>query len=97
MHPAVKKPAVPPRSAAQSQSSNKNYNYDCMIQRAIDLVHKGQLTAGVAIKMFGIPKTTFYRKLSMWKQHPEPVSTAGTEAEQYYETDSGTEDYQLQW
>jgi hypothetical protein len=36
-----------------------------LIQRALHLVHDGQLTAGVAIKLFGIPRSTFYKKLSM--------------------------------
>ena len=64
-----------------------------MVQRALDLVHKGQLTARVAIKVFGIPKTTFYRKLSLCKQQPQLMSTPDGEAEQYYETDFGTDDF----
>lgn len=36
-----------------------------LIERALSLVHEGQLTAGVAIKLFGIPRSTFYKKLSM--------------------------------
>jgi len=35
-----------------------------LIQRAVDLVNEGQLTASVAIKLFGIARSTFYKKLS---------------------------------
>jgi len=95
----VKKPAAAARSvsrsAAQPQSGNKDINSSALLQRALDLVHEGQLTAGVAIKMFGIPKSTFYKKLSMCKQQPEPMSIP----EQYYQTDGdfqtnfGTDDF----
>jgi len=87
----MKKPAVAARSvsraATQSQSRCKD---SAMVQRALDLVHKGQLTAGVAIKMFGIPKTTFYRKLSLCKQQPQLMSILDSESEQYY---FGTDDF----
>jgi len=88
----VKRPAVPARSATQpqSQSGSRDVN-SALLQRALDMVHDGQLTAGVAIKMFGIPRSTFYKKLSMCKQQPEPDG----QSEQYYQTDSdfGTDDF----
>jgi len=99
MRTPVKKPAAAARSvnrsATQPQSAGKDINSSALLQRALDLVHEGQLTAGVAIKMFGIPKSTFYKKLSMCKQQPEPMSTT----EQYYQADGdfqtnfGTDDF----
>ena len=98
----VKKPAVAARSvsrpATQSQSASKDVN-SSLIQRALDLVHEGQLTAGVAIKLFGIPRSTFYKKLSMCNQPSEPLSTPDAQADQYYQADSdfqtdfGTDDF----
>jgi len=89
--PVGKKPAVTARSAnrattqmTQSQSGSKDIN-SSLVQRALDLVHEGQLTAGVAIKLFGIPRSTFYKKLSMCSQQPQPVSTADTQPDQYYQ------------
>jgi len=62
----ARKPGVAARSVskatAQSQSGSKDVN-SSLIQRALDLVHDGQLTSGVAIKLFGIPRSTFYKKL----------------------------------
>ena len=100
---SVKKPATTVRSAnrsvAQSQSGGKDIN-SSLIQRALDLVHEGQLTASVAIKLFGIPRSTFYKKLSMCSQQQhQPMSAADTETEQYYQadgdfqTDYSTEDF----
>jgi len=88
----AKKPAVVGRSVnrttaqSQSQSGSKDVN-SSLVQRALDLVHEGQLTAGVAIKLFGIPKSTFYKKLSMCNQQSQPVSTTDTQREQYYSAD----------
>lgn len=77
-------------AATQYQSRCKD---SAMVQRALDLVHKGRLTARVAIKVFGIPKTTFYRKLSLCKQQPQVMSTADGEAERCYNVDFGTDDF----
>jgi len=87
----VKKTAVAAKSvnraATQAPPSGKDVN-SSLIQRALDLVHEGQLTAGVAIKLFGIPRSTFYKKLSMCNQpQQQPASGADTEAEQYYQAD----------
>jgi hypothetical protein len=53
------------RSAGAKDVNNSSGG---LIERALSLVHEGQLTAGVAIKLFGIPRSTFYKKLSM--THP---------------------------
>jgi len=45
-----------------------------LIERALNLVHEGQLTAGVAIKLFGIPRSTFYKKLSMTNPRQQNLS-----------------------
>jgi len=83
------------RSTTQSQPSSKDIN-SSLVQRALDLVHEGQLTAGVAIKLFGIPRSTFYKKLSMCNQQPLPLSTPDqTMGDQYYPADEefGIEDF----
>jgi len=102
MRTSVKKPAMAAksgsRSTAQSQSGSKEIN-SSLIQRALDLVHEGQLTAAVAIKLFGIPKSTFYKKLSTCSQQTQLMSTPDMQTEQYYQADSelpvgfGTEDF----
>jgi len=100
----VKKPGIATsvrsasRPVTQSQSSIKDVN-STLVQRALDLVHEGQLTAGVAIKLFGIPRSTFYKKLSMCNQQPQPTSTPDAQAQQYFQggsdfqTDFGTSDF----
>jgi len=64
MRTSAKKPATAARSASRSstqpQSGGKDVN-SLLMQRALDLVNEGQLTAGVAIKLFGIPRSTFYQ------------------------------------
>ena len=86
------------RPPAQSQSGSKDVN-SSLIQRALDLVHERQLTAAVAIKLFGIPRSTFYKKLSTCSQQPQMTSAPDAQTDQYYEADSdfqagfGTEDY----
>jgi len=101
---SIKKPATSARgsgsksAAAQSQSGSKDIN-SSLVQRALDLVHEGQLTASVAIKLFGIPRSTFYKKLSTCSQQTQPTSTPDLQTDQYYQADSdfqagfGTEDF----
>ena len=96
----VKKPATAARALSTGRSATQSGSKDInssLIQRAIDLVREGQLTAGVAIKLFGIPKSTFYKKLSLCSQQQQPASTPYVEEEQYYQacdfpTDLGTDD-----
>jgi len=89
---SVKKPATArsgSRSAAQSQSGAKDVN-NSLIQRALDLVHEGQLTTSVAIRLFGIPRSTFYKKLSTCSKQTQPTSIPDVQTEtQYYQNDGG--------
>ena len=86
-----------PRSSPQPQPNSKDIN-SSLIQRALDLVNEGQLTAGVAIKLFGIPRSTFYGKLSMCSQQQQLTATPDTQPDQYYQMDNyqaafGSEDF----
>ena len=44
---------------------SKDANTTGLVQRALDLVNDGKLSAATAINLFGIPKSTFYKKLAM--------------------------------
>jgi len=82
---SVKKPVKSVgRSTTQSQSSSKDIN-NSLIQRALDLVHEGQLTTSVAIKLFGIPRSTFYKKLSTLSQQTQQTSAPDMQTDQYYQ------------
>lgn len=73
--PAIKKTAKPPQMAASAAGDNpvsrntpakgtsKEVN-NSLVQRALDMVHEGKLSASTAINLFGIPKSTFYKKLA---------------------------------
>jgi len=86
---AAKRPTAAVRST-QSQSGSKDVN-SSLIQRALDLVNKGELKAGAAIKLFGIPKSTFYKKLSMCSQQPDNQSQQYYQAAGDLQTDFGTD------
>lgn len=71
--PAIKKTAKPPPMAAAGDNpvcrstpgkgASKEVN-SSLVQRALDMVHEGKLSASTAINLFGIPKSTFYKKLA---------------------------------
>jgi hypothetical protein len=87
-----KVPTTPsPASTTAAVPSCKDVN-SSLVQRALDLVQEGQLTAGVAIKLFGIPRSTFYKKLSMCSQ-PNVSKQTDTDSQYYAAGEYSMDDY----
>lgn len=46
-----------------TKAASKDVN-NALVQRALDMVNEGKMSAATAINLFGIPKSTFYQKLA---------------------------------
>lgn len=46
-----------------TKAASKDVN-SSLVQRALDMVNEGKMSAATAINLFGIPKSTFYKKLA---------------------------------
>lgn len=56
-------PDPSPSKNTPTKGSMKEVN-STLVQRALDMVTEGKLSAAAAINLFGIPKSTFYKKLA---------------------------------
>lgn len=56
-------PEPSPSKNTPTKGSAKDVN-STLVQRALDMVTEGKLSAAAAINLFGIPKSTFYKKLA---------------------------------
>jgi len=89
---------LPPGSwpASVATAGNKDSN-QTMIQRALNLVREGQLSAATAISIFGIARSTFYKKLADLVKTEGPVAEreadvwVGGEGETWDETGDVTD------
>lgn len=62
LHTPVVEPS-PSKNTPTKGSNVKDVN-NTLVQRALDMVTEGKLSAAAAINLFGIPKSTFYKKLA---------------------------------